>query len=226
MVSRGVAQIAPIMLLVVALCSGTVAACSVLGSNESGAAPPSGIHKIQHVVIIMQENRSFDNYFGTYPGADGIPMKNGVPTACVPDFLVSSHKCVRPYHNSYDLNVGGPHGIGDIQPTINGGKMDGFLKRLPLGNRASLFYPPAPKGVCNDYLHPSCYGGLPPDLMGYHDSRDIPNYWAYARSFVLQDHMFEPVGGIQPPVSPLYGLGLVGGVLKGQRSGQLQERTE
>ena len=32
-----------------------------------------GIHKIQHVVVIMQENRSFDSYFGTYPGADGIP---------------------------------------------------------------------------------------------------------------------------------------------------------
>src|SRR5262245_54663251 len=34
---------------------------------------PTGIHKIQHVVVIMQENRTFDNYFGTYPGADGIP---------------------------------------------------------------------------------------------------------------------------------------------------------
>ena len=43
------------------------------------------IHKIKHVVVIMQENRSFDSYFGTYPGADGIPMQNGVPTVCVPD---------------------------------------------------------------------------------------------------------------------------------------------
>ncbi len=42
----------------------------------------SGIHKIKHVVIIMQENRSFDHYFGTYPGADGIPA--GV---CIPDPL-------------------------------------------------------------------------------------------------------------------------------------------
>jgi phospholipase C len=40
----------------------------------------SGIHKIQHVIVIMQENRSFDSYFGTYPGADGIPMANGVST--------------------------------------------------------------------------------------------------------------------------------------------------
>ena len=43
-------------------------------------APLTGIHKIKHVVIIMQENRSFDSYFGTYPGADGIP-----PGVCVPD---------------------------------------------------------------------------------------------------------------------------------------------
>ena len=28
--------------------------------------------------------------------------------------------------------------------------------------------------------------------MGYHDRREIPNYWAYARNFVLQDHMFQP----------------------------------
>ena len=28
--------------------------------------------------------------------------------------------------------------------------------------------------------------------MGYHDAREIPNYWAYAQSFVLQDDMFEP----------------------------------
>ncbi len=29
------------------------------------------------------------------------------------------------------------------------------------------------------------------DVMGYHDARDIPNYWTYAEDFVLQDDMFE-----------------------------------
>jgi phospholipase C len=37
----------------------------------------SGIHKIKHIIVIMQENRSFDSYFGTYPGVDGIPMVMG-----------------------------------------------------------------------------------------------------------------------------------------------------
>ena len=46
---------------------------------NSLACQMSQIHKIKHVVIIMQENRSFDSYFGTYPGADGIPGLAGHP---------------------------------------------------------------------------------------------------------------------------------------------------
>src|SRR4051794_5612560 len=42
----------------------------------------TGIHKIKHVVVVMQENRSFDTYFGTFPGADGIPMRHGRSVAC------------------------------------------------------------------------------------------------------------------------------------------------
>ena len=44
--------------------------------------------------MITQEDRSFDSYFGTFPGADGIPMQNGKPNVCVPDPL--AHRCVRP----------------------------------------------------------------------------------------------------------------------------------
>ena len=59
----------------------------VLACNDSNAphsvpkvpAAPAAIHKIQHVVVIMQENRSFDSYFGTFPGAEGIPMLSGAP---------------------------------------------------------------------------------------------------------------------------------------------------
>ena len=74
--------------------------------------------KIQHVVVIMQENRSFDHYFGTYPGADGIPMQDGVPTVCVPD--PHTEKCVKPFHDSNDKNIGGPHGAVDATADING----------------------------------------------------------------------------------------------------------
>ncbi|BAS18449.1 acid phosphatase (plasmid) [Arthrobacter sp. Hiyo8] len=50
---------------------------------SSNAPALAGINKIQHVIVIMQENRSFDSYFGTFPGADGIPMLNGSPAVCV-----------------------------------------------------------------------------------------------------------------------------------------------
>ena len=60
-------------------------ACSDSSHRSLLYVPPLGIHKIRHVIVIMQENRSFDSYFGTYPGADGIPMKHGVPTVCLPD---------------------------------------------------------------------------------------------------------------------------------------------
>src|SRR5579884_3102769 len=92
---------------------------------DPALATSSGIHKIKHVIIIMQENRSFDSYFGTYPGADGIPMKNGLPTVCVPD--PEHGGCQRPYHDPNDVNGGGPHSAVDATADIDGGKMDGFI---------------------------------------------------------------------------------------------------
>jgi phospholipase C len=136
-----------------------------------------GIHKIKHVVIIMQENRSFDHYFGTFPGADGIPMKDGVPTVCVPDPATGG--CARPFHDSSDENGGGPHGQVHAAGDIDGGKMDGFLQ-----------WERARQGRCADPNNPNC--GSTSSVMGYHDEREIPNYWAYARNFVLQDRLFEP----------------------------------
>jgi phospholipase C len=141
------------------------------------AAAASGLHKIKHVVIIMQENRSFDSYFGTYPGADGIPMRRGKPVACLPDPLRG--RCVRPYHDRHDINYGGEHENQAFISDVDGGRMDGFIRS---------------RETCTNILDPlDCEGNLRPDMMGYHDSREIPNYWAYARNFVLQDHMFEPV---------------------------------
>ena len=139
-----------------------------------------GIQKIQHVVIIMQENRSFDTYFGTFPGADGLPMQGGMPAVCVPD--AELERCVRPYHNPADQNFGGPHSAQDASMDIDGGRMDGFI-----GQAES-----AMGHTCSGAGMPPCSPSGPTDVMGYHDQREIPNYWAYARNFVLQDRMFEP----------------------------------
>ncbi|HBH56801.1 MAG TPA: hypothetical protein DDY41_01250, partial [Arthrobacter bacterium] len=77
---------------------------SVRPAQSSGQGTAEGISKIKHVVIITQENRSFDSYFGTYPGADGIPMQNGVPTVCLPD--PAHGGCVQPFYNAADSNAG------------------------------------------------------------------------------------------------------------------------
>lgn len=137
--------------------------------------------KIKHVVIIMQENRSFDHYFGTYPGADGIPMKDGKPTICSTD--PNTNTCIYPFHLAADVNHGGPHTAAAAVTAIDGGKMDGFVEALRAGEKVACTGPTDP--ACAD----TASG---PDVMGWHDAREIPNYWAYAQNFVLQDHMFEP----------------------------------
>src|ERR1700730_3612869 len=105
------------------------AAAALVSTPALAAGIPAlqGIHKIQHVVVIMQEKRSFDSYFGTFPGAAGIPMSGGRPAVCVPD--PKSGKCVAPYHDSKDVNNGGPHGEFSALTDIGGGAMNGFIAR-------------------------------------------------------------------------------------------------
>jgi phospholipase C len=157
-------------------------ATACAGPATSGVSTPSataGAGKIQHVVVIMQENRSFDQYFGTYPGADGLPRQNGQFTVCVPD--PANGGCVRPYHDPNDRTGGGPHGSSNATADINGGKLDGFIGQAEGGKRG-----------CSETVDPTCTNSVRTDVMGYKDAREIPNYWAYAQNYVLQDRMFQP----------------------------------
>jgi phospholipase C len=185
-------RVAPLVVaLFLAACSASTNAASATSATSGpsstsagtgatvSAADSTGIHKIAHVIVIMQENRSFDTYFGTYPGADGIPMVNGVPTVCVPDPAAGG--CDRPFHDTHDLTAGGPHGQANATADIDGGSMDGFVAQAEQA-----------KKNCSDVLNPGCAGSGTPDVMGYVTGAEIPNYWTYARDYVLQDHMFEP----------------------------------
>ena len=148
----------------------------VPGGPTSCYLIPPGIHKkIKHIIIIMQENRSFDSYFGTYPGADGIPMTNGTPTVCNPDR--ETNTCVPTFHDIYDVNGGGPHGEYFGLYDVNGGAMNELVN--------SVF------GVephCKQPDDPACVpGGLAnntplPDVMGYHTADEIPNYLDICRN--------------------------------------------
>src|SRR5215472_3412993 len=136
------------------------------GTPAARTAAPNltGIHKIRHVIVIVQENRSFDSYFNHFPGAAGIPKGT-----CVTDPVNGG--CVRPFVDHQDANQGGPHGTSNALADINGGKMNGFVGQAEL----------------------HCHGvpPCPTDVMGYHTASDIPNYWAYAKNFVLADNFFE-----------------------------------
>jgi phospholipase C len=152
-------------------------------TSQTVRSAPGGIHKIRHVVVVMQENRSFDSYFGTFPGADGVPTTNGKPSACLPN--TAGRPCLRPFHDSENRDSGGPHSHVDAVQDIAGGRMNGFVltARRALGSGCKRF-PRAP--ACN------AANDIGRDVVAYHDGREIPNYWAYARNFVLQDRMFEP----------------------------------
>jgi phospholipase C len=175
--SRGVVLTSAVI-LVTGLAGGNPLSDQTVPASHADLVPP-GIHKIKHVIIVMQENRSFDNYFGTYPGATGIPVKNGAPTVCLPK---PGGGCGRPYHLHADSNTGGPHGVSDARADEDGGKMDGFIRQRFVGRPG-----------CSPPTRSSCQIPWTPDVMGYHTAAEIPNYWTYARDFALDDHMFEPV---------------------------------
>ena len=169
-------------LLATALAAEPSAASRPYGSAslDGGIDPQIGIFNIDHFIFIVQENRSFDNYFGTFPGADGIP-----DGTCIPDPKVQ--RCLHPYHDENVFDRGGPHNERASRLTIDKGKMDGAVVALRAIGNACRFNP----------ARPGCDQAIPgpngtPDVMGYHNAHEIPNYWTYAQRFTLQDHMFAP----------------------------------
>lgn len=123
---------------------------------------------IKHVVTLMQENHSFDNYFGTYPGADGIPEGTCMPR----DPVRPAASCVRPYRlgNKPINDLGHNRAVFDAE--INGGKMNGFVSAF------------ARQGIQD-----------PTQAMGHYDDRDIPWYWNVADNYVLFDRHFTSARG-------------------------------
>jgi phospholipase C len=175
-------------LVVLAGCGGWGVAqqASVAPANPIRIGRERGIQRIRHVVVIMQENRSFDSYFGTFPGADGIPARDGHFTTCAPDPRTGS--CAHPYHDSNQVNGGAQHNADSARADIDNGKMDGFVATAE-----------EPGGRACGGRAPICESSAPPDVMGYHDAREIPNYWRWAHDFTLQDHMFEPTASWSLP---------------------------
>jgi phospholipase C len=159
-------------------------AVTVSAEDAAPIDPKLGFDNINHLIFVVQENRSFDHYFGTFPGANGIPRNpDGSFDVCVPDL---QGKCWKPYHDTGPFDVGGPHNEWASDNDINGGAMDGFIRSLE-----------RVKACAKGQVSEECAKALQdnpgsPDVMGYHNASDIPNYWAYAKHYALQDRMFAP----------------------------------
>ena len=137
-------------------------------AQDTGEAPSlgSGPHAprtpIKHFITLMQENHSFDNYFGTYPGADGIP-----PGVCMPfDNKDPQGGCVPSSHlgNRSITDLGHTRPVFEAQ--YNNGRLDGFISAFRRQGQSGQH------------------------AMGYYDDRDIPYYWNIADNYVLFDRFF------------------------------------
>lgn len=151
-----------LILVVVSLTNPGIVAQAAGPEDQSTATP------IEHFIVLMQENHSFDNYFGTYPGADGFPEDLCVP---VDPHDPNTTECVEPFH----LEGGQSSDLDHTEQTYllqyNDGKMDGFIAALDARNQ-------------NGRL-----------AMGYYDDRELPYYWNIADQYVLFDRFFTSARG-------------------------------
>ncbi len=115
---------------------------------------------------MMQENHTFDNYFGTFPGADGIPEGTCMPVD--PD-VPNSAGCIEPFHiGSNDVKLGDlDHSAATSKRQYNDGMLNGFVSALNARDQDGRL------------------------AMGYYDDRDLPYHWFLARNYVLFDRFFS-----------------------------------
>jgi phospholipase C len=170
---------------------GNVAAVADAGPDAAYTTPPPDpAGKIKHVVMIMQENRSFDHYFGMFPGADGFTLDaDGRPTNANPDpyFQGGNPHMVKVFHDPGDFNADFGHDSQAFATGYDVGNMDGFLQAAETTETGGTYPGCGDPGLGAKGV-PLCAPLL--DAMGYKTGADIPNYWAYAKTYTLLDHLF------------------------------------
>ena len=150
-------------------------------SNNPATSP------IKHIVVIMQENRSFDNYFGTYPGANGIPKNVCMPLD--PDHPNNS-PCVKPFLSTNPVSEDMPHGYQPSTVAYDNGKMDGFMLAENEDPKTMSYY--------DNKTIPYYW-----DLAKHYVLAD--NFYSSVLSYSLPNHWYA-VAGQAPAISVFYGL--------------------
>lgn len=124
---------------------------------------------VKHVIVVMQENRSFDHYFGRLPQAGKADIEGWPADFTNPD---TSGVQVPPSHLPTPcLPADPPHQGAAMLAGYNDGKMDGFVRTA------------AVRGSNGHYV------------MGYYDETDLPFYYFLAKTFATADRYFGSVLG-------------------------------
>ncbi len=154
------------------------AGIDALLAGAASAAPKQGTLKdIEHVVILIQENRSFDHYFGTLSGVRGFGDKHG-RSAFFQRGL--NGKTLHPFHLQSGCLPDLTHDWGPQHLSWNGGRMNHFLMQHEEVDVPSKYGSPDGTGV---------------ETMGYYTRLDLPFYYALADAFTICDGYYCSVIG-------------------------------
>jgi phospholipase C len=159
---------------------------------EAQSAPPATTTPIKHVVVLFQENVSFDHYFGTYPNAfnqtAGEPQfKGSLTTPAVNGLtgalLTSNPNSAQPVRLSraQAITCDQDHAYTAEQQAVDSGLMDQFVQYTGVGS-----------GSCDIGIGKAV-------VMGYYDGNTVTALWNYAQNFAMSDNSFGTTFGPSAP---------------------------
>jgi phospholipase C len=153
--------------------------------------------RVKYVFILYQENRSFDSYFGTFPGAEGLFSH---PVSETPGFnqtlidIDGRRASVHPFRIGPAEYAADTDDIDHSHPAIVY-KMD-IVNGKPRMDRFARFEEHKYSPAGNPSLKAKQFGEL---AMAYEDGDTIPILWRYANRFTLFDHIFQQMTGPSTP---------------------------
>jgi len=193
---RGAAAIASGSVVVLAL---ALSACS--SSPSQPAASPErvtgGRRPLRRCIRHPQDQAHHRHRTGepllrqllrTYPGADGIPCRTDNLPCAYPFRPVDARRPTTTRPTSMAV----ARTASTMRSSTSTGKDGRVHHRATSGKKGC-------GANVNTVDNPECSNSATPDVMGYHTSAEIPNYWTYAKDFTLDDHMFEPVASWSLP---------------------------
>jgi phospholipase C len=155
--------------------------------------PPATTTPIQHVVVIFQENVSFDHYFGTYPVAannnPNEPIFNAAPNTPSVNglsgpLLGNNPNSTQPFRltRAQAVTCDQDHNYADEQKAYNGGLMNKFVESV---------------GSSSASCDVAGYGTKV--VMGYYDGNTVTALWNYAQDYAMNDNSYSTVFGPSAP---------------------------